>query len=124
MKLLAINTDTSENILLFVFQYSTPSSITPLYKTQTRYMSACQPTFSKQTSSGCIIADLAFALAPIGQAEMCVYQWFSKWICNSANFPPATSCTHLAIFIVFVRLSNRIPRWYIEMCHGCTFSNM
>jgi len=40
--------------------------------------SACQPTVSKQTTSGCIITDLAFVPAPTGRAEMYVYPWVSK----------------------------------------------
>jgi len=54
MKLLAINTNFSKNILLFLFHCLTPSSTTPLYTTQTRCVSTCQPAVSKQTSSGCI----------------------------------------------------------------------
>jgi len=49
------NTTSSENILLFVFQYSTASCTTPLYRTQARYMSACQPAVSKQTSSDIVV---------------------------------------------------------------------
>jgi len=85
------NATSSENILFFIFHRPTTPSTTPLFTTNARYMSVCQPATGKQTYSGCIITDWVLALAPTGRTKMYIYPCFSKSICNGANFSLATS---------------------------------
>jgi hypothetical protein len=76
-----------EYYILLLFHRLTVSSTQTSYKIQARCVgecvcvSACQPPTRQQTSSGCIITDMALALAPTGRAEIYAYPWFNKWIC-------------------------------------------
>ena len=73
------------------FSSSSTASLHQAQHRSTQHRHGTCQSVSKQTSSGCIITDLALVLAPTGRAEMCVYQWFSKSICNGVRYFMAQS---------------------------------